>query len=233
MMNIFDIQSKIDAILEEANENQGEIGESRLDELAIAEEDLADKLYAYAFICDRYDTDVALLKQYKAALDDRIKRAENKKAKLRQVMADCVWKYGEPVLKKNKDTGLKEETGSYSLKYPNISLTVKKGVDVNTDSTTFDIFVGWIKDVIDDIVPEVDAELYEKANGFIDIKFNKAISIEKAKQLRKALVDCGIYEEDCFDTLVNKSALKAQLLEDSDKLDAWELKEKDVITVRK
>lgn len=67
-MNLFEIQANIDRILEYAAENGGDIGESNAEELAISEEELGEKLYAYAFVIDRYNTDIALLKQYKQAL---------------------------------------------------------------------------------------------------------------------------------------------------------------------
>lgn len=77
-MNLFEIQANIDRILEYAAENGGDIGESGAEELAISEEELGEKLYAYAFVIDRYNTDIALLKQYKQALDDRVKRTEKR-----------------------------------------------------------------------------------------------------------------------------------------------------------
>ena len=48
-MNLFEIQANIDRILEYAAENGGDIGESDAEELAINEEELGEKLYAYAF----------------------------------------------------------------------------------------------------------------------------------------------------------------------------------------
>ena len=58
-MNLFEIQANIDRILEYAAENGGDIGESGAEELAISEEELGEKLYAYAFVIDRYNTDIA------------------------------------------------------------------------------------------------------------------------------------------------------------------------------
>ena len=49
-MNLFEIQANIDRILEYAAENGGDIGESGAEELAISEEELGEKLYAYAFV---------------------------------------------------------------------------------------------------------------------------------------------------------------------------------------
>ena len=113
-MNLFEIQAKLDNIFNQVIENESELDESLASELEIAQEELDDKLYAYSFVIDRYSSDIALLKQYKKALDDRIARFEKNQDKLKDAIAEAVYKYGDPVIKKNKDTGLKEETGAYS-----------------------------------------------------------------------------------------------------------------------
>ena len=81
-MNLFEIQAKLDNIFNQVIENEGEIDESLASELEIAQEELDDKLYAYSFVIDRYSSDIALLKQYKKALDDRIARFEKNQDKL-------------------------------------------------------------------------------------------------------------------------------------------------------
>ena len=96
-MYLFDILAIIDWILEYAAEIGGDIGDSGAEELAISEEELGEKLYAFAFVIDRYNTDIALLKQYKQALDDRVKRTEKKIKRLKDVIAECAYKYVEPV----------------------------------------------------------------------------------------------------------------------------------------
>lgn len=108
-MNLFEIQAKLDNIFNQVIENEGELDESLASELEIAQEELDDKLYAYSFVIDRYSSDIALLKQYKKALDDRIARFEKNQDKLKDAIAEAVYKYGDPVVKKIKIQVLKKK----------------------------------------------------------------------------------------------------------------------------
>lgn len=228
-MNLFEIVNEIDKIFEEAELNEGELGEEALGRLQIAEQNLNDKLYAYAYYCDKLDKDNSLLKEYKQALDDRIKRNENKKAKLKQVIADCVWKFGEPVMKKNKDTGEKEETGSYSLKYPNISFTVKKLPNVIEYS---DSITKTLNECYDNF--NSSENIPEQLKNVIDIKYSPALGYDTALKLKSLLADNNMEVLDGdFKFFVNTSNLKKQLEADPTNLDAWDLDEKDSVTIRK
>uniref|UniRef100_UPI003FF003D0 siphovirus Gp157 family protein n=1 Tax=Lachnospira sp. TaxID=2049031 RepID=UPI003FF003D0 len=177
-MNLFEIQANIDRILEYAAENGGDIGESGAEELAISEEELGEKLYAYSFVIDRYNTDIALLKQYKQALDDRVKRTEKKIKRLKDVMVECAYKYGEPVLKKNTETGIKEPTDSMSLKYPNITISVRKGQEVVTDTEMFNSFLNQMYQYFEN--PSVDTvpANIDIIKGFIDVKLDKGLNFD-------------------------------------------------------
>ncbi|MBD5584364.1 MAG: hypothetical protein HDQ88_04730 [Clostridia bacterium] len=225
-MNIFEIQSKIDEILSEAIDNEGDIGESRLEELAIAQEELEQKLYAYAFVCDRFDSDIALLKQYKAALDSRIKTNESKKAKLKQIIADTIWKYGDPVMKKG------EPTGAYSLKTTNMTMTVKKVNDVEVENDMANEYLQTIKgDILEN---KVSTETLEQINEFakctIDMKFTPNKFINIIKTLKEH--GCFIEKQDINITYTKTDLIKV-LNERPENLDAWTLTEKDSLTIRK
>lgn len=233
-MNIFDIQKRIDDILEYAMDNEGDLGESGAEELEIAENELQDKLYAYAFTIDKYGNDIALIKQYKKALDDRIKRYENKIDRLKSIIADCANKYGEPVLKRNSVTGEKEPTGSMSLKYPNITISVRKGQEVTTDTEMFNLFLNDIykylaNPSIDTVLPNIDT-----IKGFIDVKLDKSLTLDKVIKIKEILKANGItFDDSDFKCYVNNTNLKATLNENPDGLDAWELNNKDIVTIRK
>lgn len=233
-MNLFEIQANIDRILEYAAENGGDIGESGAEELAISKEELGEKLYAYAFVIDRYNTDIALLKQYKQALDDRVKRTEKKIKRLKDVMAECVYKYGEPVLKKNTETGIKEPTGSMSLKYPNITISVRKGQEVVTDTEMFNSFLNQMYQYFEN--PSVDTvpANIDAIKGFIDVKLDKGLNLDKANKIKAILAEHGIvFEEDDFKFYVNSTNLKETLNQSPEGLDAWTLQEKDIVTIKK
>lgn len=233
-MNLFEIQANIDRILEYAAENGGDIGESDAEELAISEEELGEKLYAYAFVIDRYNTDIALLKQYKQALDDHVKRTEKKIKRLKDVMAECVYKYGEPVLKKNTETGIKEPTGSMSLKYPNITISVRKGQEVVTDTEMFNSFLNQMYQYFEN--PSVDTvpANIDAIKGFIDVKLDKGLNLDKANKIKAILAKHGIaFEEDDFKFYVNSTNLKKTLNQSPEGLDAWTLQEKDIVTIKK
>ena len=226
-MNLFEIQANIDRILEYAAENDGDIGESGAEELAISEEELGEKLYAYAFVIDRYNTDIALLKQYKQALD-RVKRTEKKIKRLKDVIAECAYKYGEPVLKKNAETGIKEPTGSMSLKYPNITISVRKGQEVVTDTEMFNSFLNQMYQYFEN--PSVDTvpANIDAIKGFIDVK------LDKANKIKAILAEHGIaFEEGDFKFYVNSTNLKETLNQSPEGLDAWTLQEKDIVTIKK
>lgn len=233
-MNLFEIQANIDRILEYAAENGGDIGESGAEELAISEEELGEKLYAYAFVIDRYNTDIALLKQYKQALDDRVKRTEKKIKRLKDVIAECTYKYGEPVLKKNAETGIKEPTGSVSLKYPNITISVRKGQEVVTDTEMFNSFLNQMYQYFEN--PSVDTvpANIDAIKGFIDVKLDKGLNLDKANKIKTILAEHGVnFEEGDFKFYVNSTNLKETLNQSPEGLDAWTLQEKDIVTIKK
>lgn len=233
-MNLFEIQANIDRILEYAAENGGDIGESGAEELAISKEELGEKLYAYAFVIDRYNNDIALLKQYKQALDDRVKRTEKKIKRLKDVIAECAYKYGEPVLKKNTETGIKEPTGSMSLKYPNITISVRKGQEVVTDTEMFNSFLNQMYQYFEN--PSVDTvpANIDAIKGFIDVKLDKGLNLDKANKIKAILAEHGIaFEEGDFKFYVNSTNLKETLNQSPEGLDAWTLQEKDIVTIKK
>ena len=232
-MNIFDIQKRIDEILETAELNEGDLGESGFEELAIAEQDLQDKVYAYSFIIDRYKSDIATIKSYKQALDDRIKRFDKRIEKLKTILCEVVRKYGEPVTKKNKETGEYEPTGSYSLKYPNISLNVRDGVEVISYDDMVNVEVDKLKDNIVYGICD-DEEHLNRISSFFDIKLTTAMTMIEAIKLKEFLKTIGIVvDSDTFTCSVNKTHLKKTLMQDPEGIDAWELQSKDVVTIRK
>lgn len=232
-MNIFDIQRRIDEIIENAELNEGYLSESESEKLVIAEQDLQDKLYAYSFVIDKYKSDIATIKSYKQALDDRIKRFDKRIEKLRTIIAEAVRKYGEPVAKKNKETGEYEPTGSYSLKYPNISLSVRDGVEIISYDDMVNVEVGKLKDNIVYGICD-DEEHLNRISSFIDIKLTTAMTMTEAIKLKEFLKTIGIIvDSDTFTCGVNKTHLKETLMQDPEGIDAWELQAKDVLTIRK
>lgn len=232
-MNIFDIQRRIDEILETAELNEGDLGESGFEELAIAEQDLQDKVYAYSFVIDKYKSDIATIKNYKQSLDDRIKKFDKRIEKLRTILAEVVRKYGEPVTKKNKETGEYEPTSSYSLKYPNISLSVRDSVEVISYDDMVNAEIHKIKDnLVYDICE--DEDYLNRISSFIDIKLSTSMTMTEAIKLREFLKTIGIVaDSDTFTCGVNKTHLKETLMQDPEGIDAWELQAKDVLTIRK
>lgn len=232
-MNLFEIQAKIDSIFNQTIENEGELDESLAAELEIAQGELDDKLYAYSFIIDKYSSDIALLKQYKKALDDRIARFEKNQSKLKEAIAEAVYKYGDPVVKKNKDTGIKEETGAYSYKTPVITINVRKTKGVETDTNMYNQFAL-------DLVHRIDCNsvsdmpFLPQISAFTTINIATGLTIPQATKLRLFAAENGILiDESDIKVKVSNKELKDVLDTEPEGLDAWTLIDKDVVTIRK
>lgn len=232
-MNLFEIQAKLDNIFNQVIENEGELDESLASELEIAQEELDDKLYAYSFVIDRYSSDIALLKQYKKALDDRIARFEKNQDKLKDAIAEAVYKYGDPVVKKNKDTGLKEETGSYSYKTPVITINVRKTKTVETDNDLYNHFtLSVVQHISNNSI--LDMPNLPQISAFATINIVSGLTILQAAKLREMAANEGILIDDSdIKVKVSNKELKDILDTEPEGLDAWTLGEKDVVTIRK
>lgn len=232
-MNLFEIQAKLDNIFNQVIENEGELDESLASELEIAQEELDDKLYAYSFVIDRYSSDIALLKQYKKALDDRIARFEKNQDTLKNAIAEAVYKYGDPVIKKNKDTGLKEETGSYSYKTPVITINVRKTKTVETDNDLYNHFaLSIVQHISDNSI--LDMPNLPQISAFATINITSGLTIPQAAKLREMAANEGILIDDSdIKVKVSNKELKDVLDTEPEGLDAWTLGEKDVVTIRK
>lgn len=232
-MNLFEIQAKLDNIFNQVIENEGELDESLASELEIAQEELDDKLYAYSFVIDRYSSDIALLKQYKKALDDRIARFEKNQDKLKDAIAEAVYKYGDPVVKKNKDTGLKEETGSYSYKTPVITINVRKTKTVETDNDLYNHFtLSVVQHISNNSI--LDMPNLPQISAFATINIVSGLTILQAAKLREMATNEGILIDDSdIKVKVSNKELKDILDTEPEGLDAWTLGEKDVVTIRK
>ncbi len=232
-MNLFEIQAKLDNIFNQVIENEGELDESLASELEIAQEELDDKLYAYSFVIDRYSSDIALLKQYKKALDDRIARFEKNQDKLKDAIAEAVYKYGDPVVKKNKDTGLKEETGSYSYKTPVITINVRKTKTVETDNDLYNHFaLSVVQHISNNSIS--DMPNLPQISAFATINIVSGLTIPQAAKLREMAANEGILIDDSdIKVKVSNKELKDILDTEPEGLDAWTLGEKDVVTIRK
>ena len=230
-MNLFEIQAKLDNIFNQVIENEGEIDESLASELEIAQEELDDKLYAYSFVIDRYSSDIALLKQYKKALDDRIARFEKNQDKLKDAIAEAVYKYGDPVVKKN--TGLKEETGAYSYKTPVITINVRKTKTVETDNDLYNHFaLSVVQHISDNSIS--DMPNLPQISAFATINIASGLTIPQAAKLREMASNAGIQIDDSdIKVKVSNKELKDILDTEPEGLDAWTLGEKDVVTIRK
>lgn len=232
-MNLFEIQAKLDNIFNQVIENEGELDESLASELEIAQEELDDKLYAYSFVIDRYSSDIALLKQYKKALDDRIARFEKNQDKLKDAIAEAVYKYGDPVVKKNKDTGLKEETGSYSYKTPVITINVRKTKTIETDNDLYNHFaLSVVQHISDNSIS--DMPNLPQISAFATINIVSGLTIPQAAKLREMAANEGILIDDSdIKVKVSNKELKDILDTEPEGLDAWTLGEKDIVTIRK
>lgn len=232
-MNLFEIQVKLDNIFNQVIENEGELDESLASELEIAQEELDDKLYAYSFVIDRYSSDIALLKQYKKALDDRIAIFEKNQDKLKNAIAEAVYKYGDPVVKKNKDTGLKEETGSYSYKTPVITINVRKTKTVETDNDLYNHFaLSVVQHINNNSIS--DMPNLPQISAFATINIVRGLTIPQAAKLREMAANEGILIDDSdIKVKVSNKELKDVLDTEPEGLDAWTLGEKDVVTIRK
>ena len=149
-------------------------------------------------------------------------------------MAECAYKYGEPVLKKNTETGIKEPTGSMSLKYPNITISVRKGQEVVTNTEMFNSFLNQMYQYFEN--PSVDTvpANIDAIKGFIDVKLDKGLNLDKANKIKAILAEYGIvFEEGDFKFYVNSTNLKETLNQSPEGLDAWTLQEKDIVTIKK
>ena len=82
---------------------------------------------------------------------------------------------------------------------------------------------------VDTVPANIDA-----IKGFIDVKLDKGLNLDKANKIKAILAEHGIaFEEGDFKFYVNSTNLKETLNQSPEGLDAWTLQEKDIVTIKK
>lgn len=94
-MNIFEIQSNIQAIYDELEENGGELTPELEEALAISKEDLNDKVKAYTEVIKQLQYDVKNIQEEKSRLDNLKKTKEKIVERLQNILLCTLDKYGD------------------------------------------------------------------------------------------------------------------------------------------
>ncbi len=79
-----------------------------------------------------------------------------------------------------------------SLKYPNITINVRKGQEVVTDTEMFNSFLNQMYQYFEN--PSVDTvpANIDVIKGFIDVKLDKGLNLDKANKIKAILAEHGI-----------------------------------------
>ena len=114
------------------------------------------------------------------------------------------------------------------------TISVRKGQEVVTDTEMFNSFLNQMYQYFEN--PSVDTvpANIDAIKGFIDVKLDKGLNLDKANKIKAILAEHGIvFEEGDFKFYVNSTNLKETLNQSPEGLDAWTLQEKDIVTIKK
>lgn len=100
--NIWDIDAKLQSLIEEIEENGGEFTEEQEQELVLTQEEFNNKVDSYCAIIDKYQNYTDTCKAEKKRINEIQKVRENIVTKLKNVLLDAVDKYGIPGRSNNK-----------------------------------------------------------------------------------------------------------------------------------
>lgn len=94
-MNIFEIDQHFSALLQEIEENGGEITEEQYEDLKISEQNLKEKLSAYKNVVLEAKGDIEKIKCESKRLSERKDVLNNRIDRLKSIMLDAVIKFGD------------------------------------------------------------------------------------------------------------------------------------------
>ena len=93
-MNIFEISTDLDNVINQLLENGGELTDELAEQLAITEENLHSKLKSYHFVLGQMKGNELIIKEEIARLTDRKKANDKAMERLENIITDVVNKFG-------------------------------------------------------------------------------------------------------------------------------------------
>jgi hypothetical protein len=170
MGNIFEISNKLLNIFNELEENGGELTEELEQELNVTESDFKDKIQSYVNVIKLIDSDVCVIDDEIARLND-LKRRKNKTIdRLKSIVIYAIENFGETT-----------KSGGKYIEYPTGKVSVRntKKVNVHTES-------------VNDIVKFIDDKIrFDKFANTLDEKEE----IDK-EELLKELTSFTLHDKD-------------------------------------
>uniref|UniRef100_A0AAU8MGC7 Resistance protein n=1 Tax=Geladintestivirus 1 TaxID=3233133 RepID=A0AAU8MGC7_9CAUD len=156
-MNIFEIEENILNLLQQIDENYGEITPEIEEQLAVNEENFISKVKQYVNVIKQLKSDIDLIKCEK----DRLKDLENSKnntiARLTKIVAECIETFGDT-----------NKSGSKFLDLGTSKITVKTTQAVEVDDTA-------IRGLTNSIKALFENSIYFKADTLEDINFESVV----------------------------------------------------------
>lgn len=113
--NLFNIADEYLQIVQELEENGGEVNEEILDRLNINRNELHEKLNAYKFVITQIEGDIKTIKELIETLNSKIKTKENVISSLKERILFAVDLYGETDKKNPEKKNKKVKTDLFSF----------------------------------------------------------------------------------------------------------------------
>lgn len=113
-MNIFEIQDELRLILDEIEENCGELTPELEEQLSITEDEFKSKVESYTNVIKELNSEMSLIKEEQARLKTLYERKEKTANKLKEIIIHAVNKFGD--VKKSGVKYLNYSTGEISVR---------------------------------------------------------------------------------------------------------------------
>ena len=200
MSNLFGIAQKYDYLVSQIEENDGEIREEIVEELAIAESELEDKLRAYRQVIDAQKANIAYNKDEIKRLRDRNTSFDKIAGRLKSSVVDALHIFGQV-----------GKSGNYSLKFPDFTVYTKESESVSINENALDPIVTSLLHITEVPLPPEDNIFVEKHKEELDkiasISITVDVPISLAKEVGKYIHD-KLGDDYIYTVKFDKKAIK-------------------------
>lgn len=164
MSNIFEINQKYIDLINEIEENEGELTEELSDRLKITREELDDKLNAYGAVVKGKQATNTILKEEVTRLQGRMKANDNVALKLKNIVKDTLAIFN-----------FIGKSGNLSYKTAKYTFFTKDTESVTLKEELFSSFV----------------EASDKYGDLLQYNINEALTLDQIAIINQALIDAG------------------------------------------
>ena len=232
MANIYQISQELLGILDELEENGGELTPELEEKLNITQEEFRDKIKSYTDVIKMLENDIVDIKAEKARLNDLQKSKEKTIERLKKIMIDAVELFG--VTTKSGSKYLDYGTGKVSIRntqvveveeditdrFVNRFLTCLRWYQQNNqlDTITSSDVLEYCNSKSSDEEDEEITILSEddiaqiKADINLDIPISELLTTERGMKLAKALADYSVFT---CKSKISKTDIKANAKENN------------------